>query len=633
MLPPIFKPASIPSAAPARRVAQSKFGTLYPEPGPARQAAPSKEMFIGGVRFSSDAVIEDQSRLSELVFDAVINDELNLAATFQSMIVVAKVAPNLKSCILLVDRQKVHSNDLEAVVVQVRKKGYNLVEEGAQGYWLSGQLVIALVQGHIDRNGLKALNAIEGDKTKSALLRGFQDIISWAYANNADDIDFVVDLTQPRSQVCFKIGGKYLRPSMWLVPTDTMVQMMGTAWQVGKGGNGAVFQTKEEQQAKVEFDLQPSRTVPNGARVRLRWSGMSNDKGTVVTLRLQRLGESARIRSLESAGYPKSQMDILKRVIHSEGGMTIFSGVVGSGKSTSLAQVLAMMPDDIKMISIEDPVELEIPRMYQKTVTRDLNAMGEDSSFASAVRAIYRSALDVLLLGEIRDSITGLLARQIAESGHSVFTTIHAKGALGVFDRMASPAIGVPRDVLASPGIMRCVVYQALLPVTCPHCRKGVDEYLDAQQVRGDRAVQLRQYFARLKRLYDLDESVFRMRDPRGCEHCRKMDLPELNGYAGRTVVSEMIEPDEQMLEYVLRAENVPLLRYWQSLSDGRYDTEDLVGKTAMECAIFKASRGIIDPFEIEGRFESFETVEARRQAFERSRGTKPQPPIDLALP
>lgn len=578
---------------------------------------------LGGVRFTNDLVIEDQSRLSELAFDTVINDELNLAANFQSMIVVAKVAPNLKSCILLVDRQKVHPNDLEAVVVQLRKKGYSLVESGAQGHWLSGQLVIALVQGHIDRNGLKALNAIESDKAKSALLRSFQDIISWAYANNADDIDFAVDLTQPRSQVCFKIGGKYLRPSMWLLPTDTMVQMMGTAWQVGKGGNGAVFQTKEEQQAKVELDLQPSRIIPNGARVRLRWSGMSNDKGTVVTLRLQRLGESARIRSLESAGYPKGQMDILKRVINSEGGMTVFSGVVGSGKSTSLAQVLAMMPHDIKMISIEDPVELEIPRLYQKTVTRDLNATGEDSSFASSVRAIYRSALDVLLLGEIRDSATGLLARQVAESGHSVFTTIHAKGALGVFDRMASPAIGVPRDVLASPGIMRCIVYQALLPVSCPHCRKGVEEYIETQQVGKEKADRLHAYFARLKRLYDLDASAFRLRDPRGCEHCRKAELPELNGYAGRTVVSEMVEPDEQMLEYVLRADNVHLLRYWRSLSDGRYDTEDLTGKTAMECAIFKASRGVIDPFEIEGRFESFETVEARLQASERARAAK----------
>jgi general secretion pathway protein E len=602
-------------------VSQSANDAQASPPSPTEgSSAPATGRAIGGVLFSSEAEIETTQQLGALQFFQILNEELKLAPHYWSKVAVAQVLANTKECILMLDRSKVHANDIEAVVDVLRKQGFKLRQNGPQGYWLSSQLVIALAQGHIDRDGMRAERDIAKDPHKSALLNAFMDIVAWAYANNADDIDFAVDIYSPQSQVAFKIAGKYVRPSFYSLATDTVVQMLGTAWQISTGGESATFQVRMEQQAKVELTLQPSARIPSGARVRLRWSGMANDKGTVVTMRLQRLGESAKIRSLESAGYPSSQMAVLRRVIRSEGGLIIFAGVVGSGKSTSLAQLLVELPTDIKKISIEDPVELEIPLMYQKTVTRDLTATGDDPAFLSAVRAIFRSALDVLLLGEIRDQTTGLLARQIAESGHTVYTTIHAKGALGVFDRMASPAIGVPREVLATPGIVKVVVYQALLPVSCPHCRKDPDAWAQAMGLTGENLVEHKHYFARIERMYKLQPSLFRLRDPRGCKHCRKEDLPELNGFAGRTVVSEMIEPDEQMLEFILKGQNVQLHRYWRSTSDGIYDSDDLTGKTAMECAIYKVARGEIDPREIERRFDSFETLEAKQLRATRSR-------------
>jgi general secretion pathway protein E len=82
-----------------------------------------------------------------------------------------------------------------------------------------------------------------------------------------------------------------------------------------------------------------------------------------------------------------------------------------------------------------------------------------------------------------------------------------------------------------------------------------------------------------------------------------------------------MVEPDEQMLEHVLKGDNVALHRYWRSTSNGIYDSDELTGKTAMECAVFKASQGVIDPREIEGRFESFETLEVKQQIVRSRRG------------
>lgn len=291
--------------------------------------------------------------------------------------------------------------------------------------------------------------------------------------------------------------------------------------------------------------------------------------------------------------------------------MVCFSGVVGSGKSTSLARLLSLLPLTVKIQSIEDPVELEIPNAYQKTVSRDLAATGADPAFLSAARAIFRSALDVLYLGEIRDRETGGIARQVLESGHSVFTTTHAKGALGSIDRFCSPQIDIPREVLAAPDILKLLVYQSLLPVNCPHCAINP---MDLQSgLRGTQRDEFEAYWARIERLYQIDRSKYRVRHADGCEHCRKDGLPELNGLMGRTVVCEMVEFDDQMLEFVRDGRKIELARHWMSLSDGKYDSANMNGKTSQDCAIYKAAQGLIDPHEIEERFKSFETIEELR--------------------
>lgn len=568
---------------------------------------------LGGIRFAP-VEIETQALLSQIVFVQIINETIKLGAHLYSRVAIAQINGSGKACLIFADKSKVTSDDLQAVVELLKQKGYHLNAEGVQGYFAMSSLVIALSQGHLDATSLGVDRNIARDPAKNSLMSSFIDIVAWAYTNNADDIDFAVDLTSAKSQICFKIGGRYIRPDRHLLPTDTINQMLGIAWQKSGGGAQAQFEVKSEQQANINLELPKSAAIPKGARVRLRWSGMANDKGTTVTTRIQRLGDSASIRSLDGAGYLNSHMDILKRVLHSEGGMVVLSGVVGSGKSTSLTSLISMLPREIKIVSMEDPVELEIPYAYQKTITRDLLASGPDPAFNSATRALYRSAMDVLYLGEIRDRETGLVARQVSESGHSVYTTTHARSALGIFDRFSSPAIGIPRDVLGTPEIVKLLVYQALLPVTCSHCGKSPDDYAREFKLSGQALESHHIYFDRLTRLYGVDPARYRLRDANGCKHCQKEELPELNGFKGRTVVAEMIEPDEQMLEHVITGNNIELTRYWRMLASPNFDDPNLVGKTTMECAIYKAVNGIIDPREIEPRFMSFETVEAKRK-------------------
>lgn len=570
-----------------------------------------KEM--GGVRFLP-ITLEGVDAVSRVIFEKIINDQIRLAPHLYSRIAVGLVASNAKTCLLFADRSKVSADDLRAVVSLLRNQGYSFPSDGVQGYFADSSVVMALSQGHITARSLRKQREISNDPHKNSLFSTFVDIVSWAFVNNADDLDFVLDLTSPNSRVSFKIGGRYLHPARFVMPTDTMSQILGMAWQRSEGGSSANFESSVEQQAKVEIELPRASGINAGTRVRLRWQGSPYDKGVVVTMRLQRLGAGANILSLGDAGYLPNQLAIFKRCMMSEGGLTVFSGVVGSGKSTSLAANLRMLPDDVKKISIEDPVELEIPGMYQKTISRDLSSTDDDPAMVAATRAIFRSALDVFYLGEIRDKLTGLLARAVVESGHSVYTTIHARSALGIIERLASPAIGVPRDVLSAPGILKLLIYQLLLPKVCPHCSLSVHDHAHANHLSGHDLDKHNTYFDRFERLYKVSRSKLRMRNPEGCSYCRKADLPELNGLAGRTVVAEMVELDSLMLDCIARGDAIGLYRHWRSLASESYEDMNLTGKTAMECAVLKASMGIVDPREIEGRFMSFETVEIQRQ-------------------
>lgn len=617
------KPANLSlSPAPATlAVAEGQAqndSSASPSPAPSQSTnEPSQLRQFGGI-FFAPTVIERQPDLAGIVFDSIVNEELKLAPHLYSRFAIAKLNATEQKVLLFTVKDLVTSDDVKFVKEHILSRGYSFPTEGrVQGHYLSSTLVTSLSQKTLTMDNIRMERRIRDNPAQSALMSAFTDIIDWAYVNGADDIDFAVSLNQPRSQIAFKIGGKYVRPERHLHSTDTVIQMLGIAYQKSIGSKEPQFETRKEQQAQIELDLPPKKGDNKNVRVRLRWSGLSIDAGTVVTMRLQRLGGAAKIKSLKEAGYLDTHLEILNRVIHSEGGCTTFSGVVGSGKSTSLVSLLGLLPRTLKIQTIEDPVELELPFAYQKTVTRDLTSTGADPGFVSAVRGLYRSAMDVLYLGEIRDPETGLVARSVAESGHSVYTTTHARSALGVFDRFASQAIGIPREVLATPDIIKLNVYQALMPVSCPNCKKKPSDFAHAMGLKGTELDEHNKYFDLLYDLYAIHPDSFMLVDPNGCEHCRNPELPELNGFSGRTVVAEMIEPDEQMLEYVLKCDNISLQRYWRSWAPENIMDPNMNGRTTMECAVHKAGLGIIDPREIEGRFQRFTTVAIKRKSAE----------------
>lgn len=138
----------------------------------------------------------------------------------------------------------------------------------------------------------------------------------------------------------------------------------------------------------------------------------------------------------ESLGISAKLLQRLEAEIKRPNGMLLTTGPTGSGKTTSLYAFLRkVQTPDVKIITIEDPVEYHLPGIVQT------QANGKDYTFASGLRSIVRQDPDVIMVGEIRDAETAGIAIQAALTGHFVFSTIHTNDAAGTFPRLADLAV------------------------------------------------------------------------------------------------------------------------------------------------------------------------------------------------
>ena len=565
-----------------------------------------------GLRFAPVSV-ESTDELSDVKFAGCLNANLGISPQLFATVAVVKLNDSTREVGLLLSAS-VTPDIVEEVVRLLTDGDWSLTRTGSQAWLCNASLIMSVSQGHLDDKVFSAIRKSRSEE-KSALWQSFINIAQYAFDHGANDIDYIFNSNSPMSQVAFKIEGRYLRPEKWRLPSDTVSQMLGAAWQKSVGGNEATFQPKIEQQCIIYLEL------ANRTKIRLRWSGMALDNGCVVTLRIHRVGHSAVIRSLEDCGYLPWHLEAFKRAINTRGGLTTLAGTVGSGKTVTLAILMGMFPADRKKVSFEDPVEIDQIDTHQKSILRDLISTGADAdaAFAPAVRSIFRSALDVFLLGEIRDVETGRVARAVLESGHSTLTTTHTNSATGIFNKFMSPQVGIPLDVLGTPGNIRLNVYQALVSKTCQFCGRAPAEYALEQKLHGQKLSEFQRYVEQIETLFGFSGSQLRFRNPYGCAKCRKPYLPQLNGLMGRTVAVEMLEPDDEMLELLLAGKRVEIQRYWRSLSDGKIENNDFAGKTAMEVAMHKASLGVLDPYEIESQFESFAGIAHKRKMATRS--------------
>ena len=305
------------------------------------------------------------------------------------------------------------------------------------------------------------------------------------------------------------------------------------------------------------------------------------------------------IPSLASLGYLPSQVELLSGAVARRGGMLVISGRVGNGKSTSLRSLYAMLPDHWKKYAIEDPSELWHPNTTRIAVQRSgANQGAAEAAFREKLLNIKRGDLDSLLVGEIRDSVSLGVVRDIVFSGHPVFTTLHADSAFGQIPRMLTPEMGLSVYDVSNAAFLNAMVHQALVPTLCAQCALSGRE---AQNLLGA------DYLNRIESRFSVDPTGLRVRNEQGCQSCRRSGLPALFGYAGREVVAECFRPDDEDRELLQDRKDREVARRYRLRRRAGFDGEDTFGKLAIEVGLYKALQGRIDPRSVEATFWPFE--------------------------
>lgn len=336
------------------------------------------------------------------------------------------------------------------------------------------------------------------------------------------------------------------------------------------------------------------REYPNIGRIRFRFASMPiAPSGFDVVLRLLPIGISeAKTKTMTDLGYTKSQERIVHRMTGRASGLTIIAGTTGSGKSTTLKNLLETIAEEkkgIKVRTVEDPVEYRIRGTHQTPV---VGKEGDGTAFMATLRAILRMDPDVIMVGEVRDLETATLVIQAVQTGHQVLTTNHASSALGVLNRLAT--MGVDRRVLAQTDLISGMIYQKLVPVVCPECRIHSNEAFK-QGLHVSSGI-----YERMSSIgIDASSEVY-FHNSKGCPVCKG------TGYIGRKVCAEIVSPTARMLKAFAEYDNPLLWRMWRDRRGSDIETSS-DGYTAFELGIHRMKRGLHDPSDIESLFKELD--------------------------
>lgn len=378
------------------------------------------------------------------------------------------------------------------------------------------------------------------------------------------------------------------------------------------------FMEDEYQAAAVDY-------IVKNTEVKLRYQSLPVYPGGFdVVLRVLPIGsDDESFVDLSDLGYAPTQVKTLIDIISKPVGGLIIAGTTGSGKSTTLKNLLmfsnAAHGYRSKIYTIEDPPEYKIPKVSQIPVVRRKNEdYTKKSPFEDPLIATMRADPDVLMIGEIRDRFTGDGLKKATQSGHQVMTTVHASSSLGIIERLSD--FGITPSVMGSPEFLTGLVYQKLMPTLCQDCAVPLNSAIES----GNVSKELTELSQRVKEVTE-SRHIIKIRKDGGCPHCNHL------GVVGRQVCAEIIAPDFRLLHHFREQDAIGAYAYWRSLSDNDMDSNDMTGKTALEHALVKMRQGLISPLDIEVGFGPVNGAkkmleQIRKDKERKSKKPKPKP-------
>lgn len=270
--------------------------------------------------------------------------------------------------------------------------------------------------------------------------------------------------------------------------------------------------------------------VIEGRHYDFRVSTLPAINGEKVVMRI--LDKGAVSVGLNKLGLLTETLEQFENVIMRSYGIILVTGPTGSGKSTTLYSVLSKLNSGEKnILTIEDPVEYELPGITQSGVNPRAGL-----TFATGLRTMLRQDPDIIMVGEIRDAETALIAVEAALTGHLVLSTLHTNDAPGAVARLID--MGVEPFLIASSLI--AVLAQRLVRTICPKCKESYEPPQDAMKRLG---------------LSSADNDKVTFYRGRGCDHCKQ------TGYKGRIGVFELMTVNDRLRDLILSKSSTHAVR------------------------------------------------------------------------
>ncbi len=272
------------------------------------------------------------------------------------------------------------------------------------------------------------------------------------------------------------------------------------------------------------------RRLPQDGRIRIKVAGKDIDlrvsflptvHGEKCVLRV--LDKSNLSASIEKLGMDQDTFRRFKAAVDAPHGLILVTGPTGSGKTTTLYSALNELNNpDYNIVTVEDPVEFQIPGINQVPVNKEIGL-----TFANSLRSILRQDPDICMIGEIRDTETAEIAVEAALTGHQVLSTMHCNDAPGAIARLDD--MGIAPFLISSSVIVACA--QRLMRRICPMCKEPVT------------------YPPRMFEDLGIDPNFFKgvtLHRGRGCERCKN------TGYSGRCAIIEVMTITDELRKMII---------------------------------------------------------------------------------
>ena len=405
---------------------------------------------LGPIRVNSDAlriINQEEARESNIAIFDMVGKKLEVAI----------ISPNNEKTVSILNRLSaegyfptvfmVSKKSLEKAWEQYKDLSYSS-ESVAGTFDISGDQVVLLMEkvGHI--KDIKILmDDLLGVKQTYRISKILEIMLAGALALGASDVH--IEPEEESVRMRFRIDGVLIDTFRFDMPT------YGLILSRIKLLSGLKLNVKDEAQ-DGRFSIKVK-----GSEIEIRTSILPGAYSESIVMRL--LNPKSIAVSLEELGIEKRTLDLLLAEINKPNGMLLITGPTGSGKTTTLYAFLKKIySPDVKILTIEDPIEYHLSGIVQTQVEED-----KGYTFISGLRAALRQDPDVIMVGEIRDDETAITAVNAALTGHLVFSTLHTNSAAGAFPRLIDLKVN-PKIICSALNVSMA---QRLLRKLCAYCK------------------------------------------------------------------------------------------------------------------------------------------------------------------